>query len=215
MPNEVHIELPRMGRLRVTHSDALNLQSALIQLMLLQSGALRSLFSVGAKRSSSRLELVTPSSSGKKRCVCLVLGSQRLHPHLFFGNAARKHRTSAFQKRIGAVNDQRKRDDNKNKICAFRGRGGQGGRAENCPKRFFHRKRHDNKILKVKILLSRNFVVMAQAPKWGCCHCTREGYFSKPLHTIFLPELVVQIHLVYINYLCMHSGILVLEAYLQ
>ena len=60
---------------------------------------------------------------------------------------------------------QRKRDDNKNKICAFRGGGGQGGREENCPKRFFFRgKRHDNKILKVKMLLSRNFVVMAQAP---------------------------------------------------
>ena len=28
----------------------------------------------------------------------------------------------------------------------------------------FRGKRHDNKILKVKILLSRNFVVMAQAP---------------------------------------------------
>ena len=27
-----------------------------------------------------------------------------------------------------------------------------------------HGKRHDNKILKVKILLSRNFVVIAQAP---------------------------------------------------
>ena len=29
---------------------------------------------------------------------------------------------------------------------------------------FFHGKRHDNKMLKVKIVLSRNFVVMAQAP---------------------------------------------------
>ena len=29
----------------------------------------------------------------------------------------------------------------------------------------FHGKRHDNKILNVKILLSNNFVVMAQAPK--------------------------------------------------
>ena len=31
---------------------------------------------------------------------------------------------------------QRRRDDNKNKICAFQG-GGQGGREENCPKRYF------------------------------------------------------------------------------
>ena len=41
---------------------------------------------------------------------------------------------------------------------------GRGGREENCPKRFFHGKRHDNKLLKVQILLSRNFVVTAQAP---------------------------------------------------
>ena len=32
----------------------------------------------------------------------------------------------------------------------------------------FRRKRHDNKILKVQILLSRNFVVMAQAPNCAC-----------------------------------------------
>ena len=30
---------------------------------------------------------------------------------------------------------------------------------------FFRGKRHDNKILKVQILLSRNFVVIAQAPR--------------------------------------------------
>ena len=44
--------------------------------------------------------------------------------------------------------------------------GALGGREENRPKRcFFHGKRHDNKILKVQILLLRNFVVIAQAPK--------------------------------------------------
>ena len=37
------------------------------------------------------------------------------------------------------------------KFAFFRG-GGQGGREEDCPKRYiFHGKRHDNKILKVKI----------------------------------------------------------------
>ena len=52
------------------------------------------------------------------------------------------------------------------KFALFRGGGGgQGGREENCPKRYFHGKRHDNKISKVQILLSRNFVVMAQAPR--------------------------------------------------
>ena len=56
----------------------------------------------------------------------------------------------------------------KMKFTLFRGVG-RGGREENCPKMlfffFFHGKRHDNKILKVQIILSRNFVVMAQAPK--------------------------------------------------
>ena len=37
-----------------------------------------------------------------------------------------------------SIGSQRKRDDNKNKICAFQGGGGgQGGREENCPKRYF------------------------------------------------------------------------------
>ena len=59
--------------------------------------------------------------------------------------------------------DQRRRDDDKNKICVFevgRGRGGKGERkiVQNA---VFRGKRHDNKILKVQILLSRNF----------CYHC--------------------------------------------
>ena len=47
------------------------------------------------------------------------------------------------------------------------GGGGWGGREEeSSKKRFFHGKRHDNKILKVEILLSRNYVVIAQAFAW-------------------------------------------------
>ena len=44
--------------------------------------------------------------------------------------------------------------------------GGLGGREENRPKCcfFFRGKRHDNKILKSQILLSKKFVVIAQAP---------------------------------------------------
>ena len=62
---------------------------------------------------------------------------------------------------------KRRRDDNKNKICAFEGVG-LGAREENRPKTlYFVGKRHDNKILKVQILLSRNFVVIAQAPTFG------------------------------------------------
>ena len=60
---------------------------------------------------------------------------------------------------------QRRRDDNKNKIFAFEGGGGPWGkRGESSKNAVFLGKRHDNKILKVQILLSRNFVVMAQAP---------------------------------------------------
>ena len=60
---------------------------------------------------------------------------------------------------------QRKRDDNKNKICTLQGGGvGRGAERKIVQNAIFHGKRHDNKILKVKILLSRNFVVMAPAP---------------------------------------------------
>ena len=59
---------------------------------------------------------------------------------------------------------QRKRDDNKNKICTFQGGVGRGAGRKIVQNAIFHGKRHDNKILKVKILLSRNFVVMLQAP---------------------------------------------------
>ena len=60
---------------------------------------------------------------------------------------------------------QRKRDDNKNKILRFSG-GGVGREAgrKSVQNAIFHGKRHDKKILKIKILLSRNFVVMAHAP---------------------------------------------------
>ena len=64
---------------------------------------------------------------------------------------------------------QRQRDDNKNKIFASEGGGGALGaeRKGNRPKThfFFRGKRHDNEILNLHILSSRNFVVIAQAPK--------------------------------------------------
>ena len=75
---------------------------------------------------------------------------------------------------------QRRRDDNKNKICVFEGGGPWGQRGKSPQNTVFHGKLHDNKILKVQILLSRNFVVIAQAPtgnltaqdSWGIdCYC--------------------------------------------
>ena len=67
-------------------------------------------------------------------------------------------------------NIQRRRDDNKNKISLLRGGGGIGATEENCQKKlvfFFFSVGNAPKIkfLKVQMLLSRNFVVIAQAPK--------------------------------------------------
>ena len=42
---------------------------------------------------------------------------------------------------------------------------GRGAERKIVQNAIFRGKRHDNKILKVKIVLSRNFVVMAQAPR--------------------------------------------------
>ena len=63
---------------------------------------------------------------------------------------------------------------------------GRGAERKIVQNAIFHGKRHDNKILKVKMLSSRNFVVMAQAPSfakknkiapqnWGLL-----GFFSQP-----------------------------------
>ena len=68
---------------------------------------------------------------------------------------------------------QRKRDDNKNKIRTFQGGVGRVAGRKIVQNAIFHGKRHDNKILKVKILLSRNFVVMAQAPSLAASDMTQ------------------------------------------
>ena len=59
---------------------------------------------------------------------------------------------------------QRQRDDNKNKIFDFWGGEPWGQRGKSSQNAVFRGKRHDNKILKVQILLSKNVVVIAQAP---------------------------------------------------
>ena len=61
---------------------------------------------------------------------------------------------------------QRRRDDTKNRIFAFGGGGlgGLGAERKIVQNAVFRGKRHNNKILKVQIMLSRNFVVIAQAP---------------------------------------------------
>ena len=70
----------------------------------------------------------------------------------------------------------------KTKFCVFEQGGGLGGREENRPKMLFLRgKHHDNKILKVQILLSRNFVVIAQAP------IENEGAFRAFSNPPFVP----------------------------
>ena len=74
--------------------------------------------------------------------------------------------TSRFTKTIPSTKNQRQRDDNKNKICAFEGGGPWGRRGESSKNAvfFFSRgKRHDNKILKVQFVFVEKF----------CCHCAR------------------------------------------
>ena len=66
---------------------------------------------------------------------------------------------------------QRRRDDNKNKICAFEGGGPWGQRGKSSKNALFRGKCHDDKILNVQMLLSRNFVVIAQAPNEGNLVC--------------------------------------------
>ena len=51
------------------------------------------------------------------------------------------------------------------KFALFRGGVGRGAERKIVQNAIFHGKRHDNKILNAKIVLSRNFVVMAQAPR--------------------------------------------------
>ena len=80
------------------------------------------------------------------------------------GCSRRKHGKCGFSV-FFRTKVQKKRDDNKNKICAFQGGLGRGAGRKIVQNAIFQGKRHDNKILKVKCLLSRNFVVMAQAPK--------------------------------------------------
>ena len=65
-----------------------------------------------------------------------------------------------------ATVNQRQPDDNKYNFFAFQGGHLRGQRGNIVQKRFFFfcGKRRDNKILKVDILLSRNFVVIEQAP---------------------------------------------------
>ena len=79
-------------------------------------------------------------------------------------NADSKTRKRQKMRMTGFNVTQRKRDDNKNKNCAFQVGVGRGAGREIIQNAIFHGKRHDKKNSKMKILLSRNFVVMAQAP---------------------------------------------------
>ena len=52
------------------------------------------------------------------------------------------------------------------KISLWRGERAWGQRGKSSKNACFRGKRHDNEILKVQILLSRNFVVIAQVPSF-------------------------------------------------
>ena len=59
---------------------------------------------------------------------------------------------------------QKKQTTIKIKFVLFRGCVGRGAERKIVQNATFHGKRHNNELLKVDIVLSRNFVVMAQAP---------------------------------------------------
>ena len=96
----------------------------------------------------------------------------------------RANRPDALSKiGVSIANDsQRKRDDNKNNICAFQGGVGSGAGRKIVQNVFFHGKRHDNEILKVQILLSRNYVVMAQAPRFARIDSRESLRANRPCH---------------------------------
>ena len=88
-------------------------------------------------------------------------------PNPFFANRAlgdwniASRRFEAIRaNRSNVMKLQRRRDDNKNKICTFEGGQPWGQRGKSTKNAIFRGNRHDNQILKVDILLSRNF----------CCH---------------------------------------------
>ena len=65
---------------------------------------------------------------------------------------------------------------------------GRGAERKLVQNAFFRGKRHDNEILKAKILLSKNFVVMAQAPKIAMAQVLFPSNFICVLH-----EMVVTV----------------------
>ena len=84
------------------------------------------------------------------------------------------------------------------KFALFRGGVGRGAGWKIVQNAIFHGKRHDNKILKAKILLSRNFVVMALAPtNIGFCGILK-GVVQK-CHLVVSVVLVASS--VFVNYL--------------
>ena len=74
---------------------------------------------------------------------------------------------------------KRRRDNNKMKFSLFEGACGAERKIVQNAVFFFRGKRHDNKILKVQILLSRKFVVIAQAPIFAGCVFRRGVAFPK------------------------------------
>ena len=102
--------------------------------------------------------------SGPYRAMRAAMRCDRrcgVNPEMAMRCDAKSWRCAVSLRKSSAI--QRRRDDNKSKIFALRG--GHGGREENRPKTFvFVGNATTIKILNVQTLLSRNLVVIAQAP---------------------------------------------------
>ena len=95
------------------------------------------------------------NSQGRRR------GKDRRAKEGVCGELGNGRKIRDFQKALETIRESE--TTIKVKLALFRGGLGRGAGRKIIQNAIFHGKRHDNKILKVKILLSRNLVVMAQA----------------------------------------------------
>ena len=82
-----------------------------------------------------------------------------------FKTCTNPHTRDQNVNRANIYENQRRRDDNKNKSAHLRGGGALEAKRNIVQNAVCRGKRHDNIILKVQVLLSKNVVVIGQAPR--------------------------------------------------
>ena len=100
------------------------------------------------------------------------------HVSLKFWSTPLSVHSSLLHALISYLVSQRRQDDNKNKHLAILRGGGIGAERKIAQNAVILGKRHANEIMKVQVLLSRNLVVMTQAPTF--IGLETEGLFGLP-----------------------------------